>query len=530
MNQNIKSTLIISTYNWKEALEMVFLSLLKQTIMPIEVIVADDGSKEDTKTLIKKYQKIFSFPLIHVWHEDKGFRLSEIRNKAIKKASGDYIIQIDGDVILHHNFIKDHNNKAKDGCFISGTRVLLGENISKKILETKEHHISYFSDDITNKHYTLRMPLVTSLFSSPTNDIQKVIRRIRGCNMSFWKKDLISINGYDQDIVGWGREDSEISARLINFGLKQIKLKFSAIQYHIYHSSQAKDSLDINDQILENTIIGKEIYTNHGISDTKENIEEKIKISAIIPTLNEEKNIKEAIATLDFADEIIVIDSLSTDNTVAIAKENGAKVVLRAFDDFSSQKNYAISLTKHNWIYTLDADERISNRLKHEIINTLSYKPTEAAFTMKMEYYFMGRLMKHGSFKTKKVIRLFNKEYCKYNGNLVHEQLDIKGKTGILTNLLHHDSKNTIDDFVHTQSFYATLKAKELVKKGKQNIYLKAVVKPPFRFFKHYIYQLGFLDGFQGFVFAGMQSYGIFIRYVKLWMLKNQIQDDEKKS
>ena len=108
--QKITSSLILATYNWKEALELVLMSVMRQSVKPFEVIIADDGSREDTKALIDEYRKKFDIPLIHVWHEDKGFRLSEIRNKAIKQARGNYIIQIDGDTILHKDFVKTTKN------------------------------------------------------------------------------------------------------------------------------------------------------------------------------------------------------------------------------------------------------------------------------------------------------------------------------------------------------------------------------------------------------------------------------------
>jgi len=253
---------------------------------------------------------------------------------------------------------------------------------------------------------------------------------------------------------------------------------------------------------------------------TKITSDTKIKLTAIIPTLNEESNIEAAIKTLCFADEIIVIDSLSTDKTVEIAQKMGVKVILRKFDNFSSQKNFAIEQAKNDWIYVLDADERVSESLKNEIKSKLSSSPTEVAFSIKMNYHFMGRLMKHSSFKTKTVTRLFNKQFCKYDGRLVHEQLNINGTQVMLTNYLDHNSDKSIDGFIQTQNFYASLKSKELIHKNDKNIYAKALLKPPFRFFKHFIIQLGFLDGFQGMVFAGVQSYGVFIRYIKLWRLK----------
>ncbi|HHB51734.1 MAG TPA: glycosyltransferase, partial [Saprospiraceae bacterium] len=242
----IKSSLIIATYNWKDALELVLKSVLLQSKMPYEVIIADDGSKEDTRQLIEHYKNQFPIPLRHIWHEDKGFRLSEIRNKAINAAKGNYIIQIDGDTILHKHFIKDHEKFAKKGQFISGSRVLLCEDFSKKILQSKKFKFNIFSKHVKNKHYHLRLPLLAKFLAKPTHDVHKVITSVRGCNMSFWKDDLLEINGYNEDMTGWGREDSEISARLINLGLSQINLKFRAIQYHIYNPESSRDSLNIN--------------------------------------------------------------------------------------------------------------------------------------------------------------------------------------------------------------------------------------------------------------------------------------------
>ena len=267
-----------------------------------------------------------------------------------------------------------------------------------------------------------------------------------------------------------------------------------------------KKALGIEDSLENNETINKKCFS----------------LTAIIPTLNEETNIKTAINAVQFANEIIVIDSYSTDNTVAIAKEMGATVILRKFDNFSSQKNYAIAKAKHDWIYVLDADERVSNALENEIVSIVNKNPSEVAFSVKMNYFFMGKLMKHGSFKTKTVTRLFRKKFCKYDGKPVHEQLTINGELASLTNYLDHNSDKSMSDFVQTQDFYATLKAKELFTKKDNNLYLKTLVKPPFRFLKHYIIQLGFLDGFQGLVFASIQSYGVFMRYVKLWEMKNK--------
>lgn len=528
---NIKTSLIISTYNWKEALELVFISLQSQTEFPFEVIIADDGSRSDTKELIENFKKKFSFPLIHVWHKDKGFRLAEIRNKAIKQAKGDYIIQIDGDIILHKDFIKDHKKNARKGFFISGSRVLLGESISKRVLKTKEISFNYFSNDITNKHYTLRAPLITKLLASPSDDIQKVIRSIRGCNMSFWRSDLLRINGYNEEMVGWGREDSEISARLVNLGLKKTTLKFSGIQYHIFHPIQTKNSLSSNHSILEKTIKDKKAFVNKGISKSITESQNIRKLTAIIPVFNEAKNIKAAIKSVSFADEIIVIDSYSTDNTILIAESLGAKILQRKFDDFSSQKNYAISKATYDWVFILDADERLSKELENEIIATTFETETKDAYWMYRQNFFANKKVRYSGWQNDKVMRLFDRKLCKYTG-FVHEEIENKGTSGYFKGEMLHYSCKSKQELKNKIEKYALLKSKELfIKKTKPNLF-HFYIKPAYRFFYHYFLKLGILDGGNGLAIASVNAYGMKMRYRELDKLyrneKTPIQKEVK--
>src|SRR6478609_6191635 len=121
----MKVSLLIATYNWPEALNLVLKSVLRQSILPNEIIIADDGSSKETETLIESFKTRTDIPILHIWHEDKGFRLAEIRNKAIMASQFEYIIQIDGDIILHSNYIENHIRFAKKNCFMTGPRVLL---------------------------------------------------------------------------------------------------------------------------------------------------------------------------------------------------------------------------------------------------------------------------------------------------------------------------------------------------------------------------------------------------------------------
>lgn len=259
------STLIIATYNWVKALELVLLSVKRQSVLPTEVIIADDGSKQETKDLIVKFQKDFPTKLIHVWHEDKGFRLAEIRNKAIAKATGEYIIQIDGDIILHKHFVKDHIKSSQKGFFIKGSRVLMNKELTLKAQKGKNIHFSWCTKGIKNRFNAIHIPLLTSFLAKPSRNIAYAVNT-RGCNMSFWKEDLIKVNGYNEEMTGWGREDSEISVRLVNLGLTMKRIKFGAIQFHQYHKENSRSGLNKNDEILTQVIREKIKFCKKGLS------------------------------------------------------------------------------------------------------------------------------------------------------------------------------------------------------------------------------------------------------------------------
>ena len=263
----ITSSLLITTYNWPAALRLVLLSVQRQVVLPTEVLIADDGSKEETSILIESFQKQFPVPLIHVWHKDDGFKLAEIRNKAISKAKGTYIIQIDGDIILHPHFVKDHLHHAKPNTFLTGSRVLLNETLTLSAQKKLQTTFKWFYTGITNRLNAMYIPFLSKFFLKPTLNIPLAVNQVRGCNMSFWKKDLELVNGYDEEMIGWGREDSEISVRLVHNQIRKERIKFGAIQYHQYHQIHSREGLNKNDQILEQTIQTKKKKCDLGLSN-----------------------------------------------------------------------------------------------------------------------------------------------------------------------------------------------------------------------------------------------------------------------
>lgn len=259
-----KVSLLISTYNWPSALEKCLMSALLQTRLPDEIIIADDGSKPETLDLINKFKKTTTIPIVHVWHPDQGFRLATIRNKAISKALYDYIVQIDGDIIIEKHFLEDHIRLAQPNAFVCGSRVWLSQEQSLEILQ---------SDSIPRFDY-IKFPLKTILNSIRIKLLSQILAdrykknkpiALRGCNMAFWKSDLISVNGYDQDIQGWGSEDAELAMRLINSGVKKRFIKFSGIAYHLFHSENDKSLLQQNQQVLKDTISNKKKWAINGI-------------------------------------------------------------------------------------------------------------------------------------------------------------------------------------------------------------------------------------------------------------------------
>lgn len=252
--------LLVSTYNWPDALETVLFAILAQTRMPDEIVIADDGSDERTKKLIADYKAKFKVPLKHVWHEDEGFRKSLILNKAVKQIESEYIIQIDGDIIIHRKFIQDHLNAAKPDYFVQGSRAMITEEKSKKIIKAKEIKFSFFTKGLYSRFNAVRFPLLAGLFKlDPSNPFH-----IKGCNLAFWKKDFIAINGYFNGFEGWGAEDYEFGARLIHFGVKRKRLKMLALSFHLFHPVNSRANTGPNDKIYRKTLADRSTHTADG--------------------------------------------------------------------------------------------------------------------------------------------------------------------------------------------------------------------------------------------------------------------------
>jgi glycosyltransferase involved in cell wall biosynthesis len=249
-----------------------------------------------------------------------------------------------------------------------------------------------------------------------------------------------------------------------------------------------------------------------------------LKLSAIIPTFNEEINIEAAIQSVSFADEIIVIDSFSTDNTISLAEKHGVRILQREFDNFSNQKNYAISKATHKWVVLLDADERIGQTLREEMISVLAEEPQASAYYVYRRNYLLGREIKYSGWQNDKVIRLIERDKCKYNDKLVHEGIVTEGKIAFLKTKLEHYTYKDFDSFIRKKNKVAQLQAEMLASKNKKVNPFRLLIKPLYRFIYHYILRRGFLDGFAGFFIASFYAYTLFTRYIKLWLINRGLK------
>ncbi len=265
-----KCSLIISTYNWPDALRLTLMSVQQQTVLPSEVIIADDGSLPATRELVDSLRVAFAIPLIHIWHEDKGFRLAAIRNKSFVQASEDYIIQIDGDVILHPRFVEDHLRCARQGYLLQGSRVMLGAGYSEKLINKHYVKVNLMHADVKRKENGIRFPFLSHCLLTKYKNKHPVYFA-RGANMSFWKQDLLNVNGYNEAFEGWGHEDSDLTLRMMNNGVKKSVIKFAAIMYHLYHPEKKRDDLESkNKQLLESTLQDKTTWIEDGIEKKEE--------------------------------------------------------------------------------------------------------------------------------------------------------------------------------------------------------------------------------------------------------------------
>ena len=247
-------SLILTTYNWPEALAAVLDSIKLQKTLPTEVLIADDGSTQSTRECINRYRADFPCPLIHVWHEDHGYQAAKIRNKTVLEAKGDYLVFLDSDCLLRPDFVAQHLALAKPLHFVAGNRVLLSENFTREVLEqrlsvTSQPPFSFSTDQVNRRWSLLNFPMGPFRHTRPGT-----WKGVKACNMSMFRQDFLEANGFEENFEGWGYEDSDLIVRLLHAGLKRISGRFATTVIHLWHSSNKSLLEEGNWKRLQETI------------------------------------------------------------------------------------------------------------------------------------------------------------------------------------------------------------------------------------------------------------------------------------
>lgn len=269
MHQTAKISVVITTYNRPDALAAVLEACFTQNDKNFEIIIADDGSTDNTRDCIEKLKQHSPVPLTHVWQADLGFRAAMVRNKGILAASGSYIVFLDGDCIPQRNFIEQHRLLALRGHLVSGSRVLLSPAYTSKVLLTPVNHQQL------GPFAKLRLRLA--------GDINKVLqlfitwpdvgrtskrftwRRIKSCNLGVWRSDLDLVNGFDESFLGWGHEDSDLVVRLFNAGVMRKDGAFATEVFHLWHKENARDQESSNKQLVLERAANKTTQASCGL-------------------------------------------------------------------------------------------------------------------------------------------------------------------------------------------------------------------------------------------------------------------------
>ena len=263
-------SVIVTTYNREDALDAVLQSLARQSDPDFEVIVADDGSGPATAKLIDTWRSKIGRRLERVWHADHGFRAAEIRNRAILTARGTYCVFLDGDCIVPPDFVANHRQLAEPGWFVTGNRVLLSANLTKRVLEEKLTPQNWSFTRWVAERWHGGVNRLSALVHIPLGPLRRIRQRVwqgaRSCNLAIWRSDLDRVDGFDADYQGWGKEDSDIIIRLLHAGVRRKDGVFATGVLHLWHADADRSQLSENERKLAGVAAGDRIRPQRGLS------------------------------------------------------------------------------------------------------------------------------------------------------------------------------------------------------------------------------------------------------------------------
>lgn len=261
---------IVSTYNREDALGAVLHSLSQQSDRDFEVVVADDGSGPATAARVEHWKSTFGARLIHVRHEKRGFRLAEIRNRAIRACRGSYCIFLDGDCLVAPDFIAEHRRLAEPGWFVTGNRALLSQTMTDSVLNGGVEPEGWNLAAWASQRLKGGLNRLGPLLRLPLGPLRKMRAAAwtgaRGCNMAMWHADLDRVDGFDAAFAGWGREDSDLLIRLMRIGVRRKDGRYATGVLHLWHPEADRAGLSENEQLLAEVIASARVRAHRGIS------------------------------------------------------------------------------------------------------------------------------------------------------------------------------------------------------------------------------------------------------------------------
>lgn len=270
MRHDTLISLIVATYNRPDALEAVLQACFAQSDRHFEIIVADDGSGEPTRACIARLQAVSPVPLRHAWQPDQGFRLAMARNQGILAARGDYILLLDGDCIPQRDYIARHRALAQPGFMVTGSRILLDQAFTARVLaEKRDLHALGPLDKLALRgsgHVNKVLQLLVKLPDIGRARKRFSWRRIKGCNMAAWRSDIEAINGFDESFEGWGHEDADFVVRLFNAGILRKDGAFATEVFHLWHREQARDEASSNRELVRRRAAERTVRAVRGLA------------------------------------------------------------------------------------------------------------------------------------------------------------------------------------------------------------------------------------------------------------------------
>ncbi len=263
-------SVIVATYNRPDALDAVLRSLARQGDDNFEVLVADDGSRPDTQAVVKRWQGRVGRRVVHVWHPDDGFRLAEIRNRAILAAQGAYCVFLDGDCLARGDFVAAHRALAEPGWFVTGNRVLLSRGLTQRVLNEHLSPECWTMTQWLKSRLSRGINRLAPLVALPLGPLRKARPRAwrgaRGANIAVWRSDLVAVDGFDSGFAGWGREDSDLFVRLIRAGIRRKDGRHATGVLHLWHPEADRAHLSANEERLDAVLASDRIVASKGLS------------------------------------------------------------------------------------------------------------------------------------------------------------------------------------------------------------------------------------------------------------------------